>query len=350
MAATLYDDKLPTYMDIAMGYGANNEILPLVNTLSQTNDILLDAVPVECNSGFSHKFSTMLKEPEFYIRRFNMGTPASGIQMGNAQESCAMFEGLAQCDAKLLKMQKNRSDYLFKRDKQFLNKFNKDMATMLWYSSVADDPGMFNGFAVRYGKKTGPFKEQILDAGGTKTNGLTSIWLIVWNDTAVHTLYPEGSTLGLNKQDEGIIQITQISEDNRTLVLPVQQTRFEWNLGLAIEDPRYVVRICNIDVKDLQTGANTQAPEAQTNIVRLMIDAMNRVFNLSDGRAAFYMNRIVYSALQKQGLNFSGNVVKFIEAVSQFSQPGSVGKTFGSFCGVPMRRVDALRTNEEKVI
>lgn len=349
----LYDNSLPTYLDLARGYGPNNEVLPLVDTLAQTNEILLDAVPQECNSGMKHIFSTVLKEPKFYIKKFNLGTPDSDFQMGSAEESCAMFEGRAQIDVDLLKMAKNKADFLMKRDKQFLNKFNKDMATMLLYASVADDAGSFNGLATRYSRKVGQFEDQIIDAGGGQgsksSEQLTSIYLVVWSDTTVCTLYPQGTALGLEKKDLGVSTIQQIGEDNETLSLEVQRTKFSWKLGLAVLDPRYIVRIANISVKDLRQGTGTQAPNAQTNIMRLMIDAMNTVPSLSAGRPAFYMNRYIYSSLQKQGLMFSGNVLSFQEASNQFAAPGKQASGFGSFSGIPMRRVDALRIDETLV-
>lgn len=345
----LYDNSLPTYLDLARGYGANNEILPLVDTLSQTNEMMLDATPVQCNSGMKHIFSTVLKEPKFYVKRFNLGTPDSDFQMGSAEESCAMFEGRAQVDAELLKMAKNKADFLVKRDKQFLNKFNKDMQSALLYASVADDAGSFNGFASRYSLLNGPMETQIIDAGGKANEKLTSIWLIVWSDTTVCTLYPEGTALGLEKKDLGVQTVQQIGDNNETLTLEVQRTKFSWKLGLAVLDPRYVVRIANISVKDLQQGTGTQAANAQTNIMRLMIDAMNTVPSLSAGRPAFYMNRYIYSSLQKQGLMFSGNVLSFNDAVNQFAAPGKQATAFGSFSGIPMRRVDALRIDETQV-
>lgn len=345
----LYDNSLPTYLDIARGYGKDNEILPLVDTLSQTNELLLDAVPVECNNGMKHVFSTVLEEPKFYVKRFNMGTPDSNFKQGSAEESCAMFEGRAQIDAELLKMSKNKADYLVKRDKQFLAKFNKDMAGMLMYASVADDASSFNGIATRYATTKNTLADQIIDAGGKANEQLTSIYLVVWSDTTVHTLYPEGSTLGLEKKDLGIQTIQQIGNDGETLSLEVQRTKFAWKLGLAVLDGRYIVRISNISLKDLRTGTGTQAPNAQTNIVRLMIDAMNTVPSLSAGRPAFYMNRYVYSSLQKQGLMFSGNVLSFLDASNQFAPAGQQGKSFGSFSGIPMRRVDAIKIDEAHV-
>ena len=75
--AQLYDKELPTYLDLAMGYGKNNEVLPLINTLSRTNEILQDISPVQCNNGMKHSYSVMVAEPEIYYKRFNRGTPDS---------------------------------------------------------------------------------------------------------------------------------------------------------------------------------------------------------------------------------------------------------------------------------
>ena len=348
--AQLFDKELPTYLDLAMGYGKNNEVLPLINTLSRTNEILQDISPVQCNNGMKHSYQVMVDEPAVYYKRFNRGTPDSTFQMGYAEDTCAMLEGRAMVDAELLNMSPNKSDFLYKRDQQFLSSFNKTMAHSLFYGSIADDPGAFNGFSVRYNVKGGDFGENVLDAGGKTGKPLTSVWLIVWNPNTIFTIYPERSPLGFSREDLGTRSIQQKDADGRLLSLEVQQTKYMWRLGLCVADPRYAVRICNLDVNDLRNGTGTQGPNAQTNLVRLMIEAMNIVPSLSDGRAAFYMNRHVYASLQKQGLNFSQNVIDFVAAASQFAQPGSVGKTFATFCGVPMRRVDALRTDEPQVV
>lgn len=348
--AVMWDKELPTYLDLAMGFGKDGEVYPLINTLSRTNEILQDISPVQCNNGMKHSYNVIVSDPEIYYKRFNRGTPDSTFQMGYAEDTCAMLEGRAMVDAELLRMSKNKPEYLYRRDQQFLSAFNKVMASSLFYGSIADDPGSFNGFSVRYNQKGGDYGENVLDAGGKTGKKLTSVWLIVWNPNTIFTIYPENSPLGFSREDLGIRSLQQKDADGRLLSLEVQQTKYMWRLGLCVADPRYAVRICNLDVDDLRNGTGTQSANAQTNLMRLMIEAMNIVPSLSDGRAAFYMNRHVYSSLQKQGLNFSQNVLSFTQAVSQFAQPGSVGKTFTSFQGVPMRRVDALRTDEPQVV
>lgn len=202
---------------------------------------------------------------------------------------------------------------------------------------------------VRYNSLTGANAGQILNAGGTELNGLTSVWLIVFSPETIFTLYPQNSVLGIRYEDLGRQTITGQDKDGRQTAREVQMTKYNWDFGVGVADPRYAVRICNIDLKDLRSCTGTQAENKQTNIVNLMMDAMSIIPDLSVGRAAFYCGRYAYNAIVKTGAHLSSNAVKFTEAATQFTNPGNNGQMQASFFGIPLRRVDALKVDEKAV-
>lgn len=118
------------------------------------------------------------------------------------------------------------------------------------------------------------------------------------------------------------------------------QTHYQWKNGLVVKDWRYVVRICNINT------ANLVAESAAADLIKLMSRALDRVPNLSMGRAAFYMNRTLFSMMRIQALNKSQNAISVQEGLTQFGHPTK----WLDFLGVPIRKVDQLLNTEARVV
>jgi hypothetical protein len=121
---------------------------------------------------------------------------------------------------------------------------------------------------------------------------------------------------------------------------------YQWKNGVAVKDWRYVVRIANINVSDLTAQTGTQASTAATQIINLMSRALDRVPNLSMGRACFYANRTLYSMLRVAALNKSNAALSIQDALTQFGTPYSLTK----FLGIPLRKVDQLLNTESRVV
>ena len=112
-----------------------------------------------------------------------------------------------------------------------------------------------------------------------------------------------------------------------------------------MKDWRYVVRIANIDVSDWVGVTGTQASNAATNVVKLMMRAIARIPNMSMGRAAFYCNRSIQEGLMIQGLEKSQSVLSVQDGLSQFGTKMTELK----FMGIPVRGVDQLGIAETLV-
>lgn len=221
-------------------------------------------------------------------------------------------------------------------DFAFLEAMNQAQAQMMFYGNPASDPRQYLGLAPRYGTISGAGNAaNIIDGGGVASNN-TSIYLVVWGENTVFCPFPKGSTAGLQHQDLGEESVPDASNN----FYQALRSLYQWKNGLVVKDWRYVVRICNINT------ANLVAESSAADLIKLMSRALDRIPNLGAGRAAFYMNRTVYSMLRIQALNKSQNAVEIEKGLTQFGTPA----TWASFQGVPLRRVDRLLNTEARVV
>ena len=155
----------------------------------------------------------------------------------------------------------------------------------------------------------------------------------MWGNQTGHGIYPKGSVAGLQMNDKG--QVTVENVDGNGGRMEAYRTHYRWDAGLSIRDWRYFVRIANIDVSNLNTLANTK------DIINWMIQAAERIPQLSKGRAAFYMNRRLREKLRLGILEKVSNNLTW-DTVS--------GTSVMTFDGIPVRRTDALINAESRVV
>jgi hypothetical protein len=325
-----------TLADWAKRLDPDGKVPVVAELLSQSNEILEDAVFMEGNLPTGHRVTIRTGLPAVYWRSLNQGVPSSKSTTAQVDESCGMLEAYSRVDKDLAELNGNTSSFRLSEDQAFLEAMNQTQAQTMFYGNPATDPRQYLGLATRYGAISGANNSQnILNAVGTAGATNTSIWLVVWGDNTVFCPFPKGSKAGLVQEDTG--QLTVYDGNNN----PYQafQTHYQWKNGLVVKDWRYVVRIANISVTNLV--ANTTPPD----LVSLMSRALDRVPNLAMGRAAFYMNRTVYSFLRLQALAKSQNALAIEKGLNQFGSPTS----WMSFEGVPLRRVDQLLTTETQI-
>lgn len=338
--ATLATTAL-TLADWAKRIDPDGNVPVVAELLSQSNEILDDAVFMEGNLPTGHRVVIRTGLPTVYWRALNQGIPNSKSTTAQVDEACGILEARSEVDVALARLNGNTAQFRLSEDSAFLESMNQTQATTMFYGNPATDPKQYLGLAPRYSSLSAGNSANILDAGGASTNN-TSIFLVVWGDNTVFCPFPKGTKAGLVHQDLG--EQTVYNADGTRM--QAYATRYEWTNGLVVKDWRYVVRISNINVTDLITQANTQTAAAATNIIKLMARALYRIPNMSMGRAAFYMNRTVHSGMALAALDKSQYVLKIEQGLTQFGQPNS----WLSFLGVPLRRTDALINTEARVV
>jgi len=329
-----------TLADWAKRVDPDGTVPVVAELLSQSNEILEDAVFKEGNLPTGERVVIRTGLPTVYWRALNQGIPSSKSTTAQVDEACGILEARSEVDKDLAMLNGNTAQFRLSEDTAFLEAMNQTQATTMFYGNPGVDPKQFLGLAARYSSLSAANAQNILSAGGSGSDN-TSIYLVVWGDNTVYCPFPKGSKAGLVHEDLGE-QTVYNSDGTRMQALA---TRYQWKNGLVVKDWRYVVRICNIDVSDLLAQTGTQAAAAATAVIKLMARALYRIPNMQMGRAVFYMNRTVHSGMSIAALDKSQYVLKINEGLSQFGMPYS----WLSFLGVPLRRVDALLNTEAVV-
>jgi hypothetical protein len=339
--ATLATTQL-TLADWAKRQDPDGKVPVIAELLSQSNEVLEDAVFIEGNLPTGHRVTIRTGLPTVYWRSLNQGVPRSKSTTAQVDESVGLLEAYCAVDKDLAELNSNTAAFRLSEDSAFLEAMNQTQTQTLFYGNPATDNRQYLGLSARFGAIVGAGNAaNVLDAGGTASNN-TSIWLVVWGDNTVFCPFPKGSKAGLIHNDQGELTVYDGSGN------PYQafQTHYQWKNGLVVKDWRYVVRIANINTTDLTGQSGTQASTAATQIINLMSRALDRIPNMGMGRPAFYMNRTVASMLRIAALNKSNTALSIEKGLSQFGTP----QAWTSFMGVPLRRVDQILNTEARVV
>ena len=338
--ATLSTTNL-TLLDWAKRQDPDGNIPVIAELLSQTNEILSDAVFKEGNLPTGERVSIRTGLPAVYWRALNQGIPSSKSITAQVDESCGMLEARSEVDKDLIALNGNAASFRLSEDSAFLEAMNQEQASKLFYGNPATDPKQFLGLAPRYSLTSAGNGTNVMSAGGSDASHNTSIYLVVWGDQTVYCPFPKGTKAGLIHSDLGE-QTVYNSDGTR---LQAMATLYQWKNGLVVKDWRYAVRVCNIDTTALAALSGTQATSAATNVIDMMNLALDKVPNLGFGRPVFYMNRTVYAGLRRMARVMSTNVLDVEKGLTQFGTPTN----WMTYLGVPIRRCDAI-VNTESVV
>lgn len=335
-----------TLLDFAKSLDPNGRTATVVELLNQTNEILTDMQWIEGNLPTGHRTTIRTGLPKAIWRKLYQGVPASKSIRAQITDVCGMLETRSEVDKDLAELNGNTAEFRLSEAEAFIEAMNQTMAEQLFYGDMSSDPDSFNGLSVRYSDVSATNGTNIIDAGGSSTDN-TSVWLVVWGPNTVHGIFPKGSKAGLQHENLGL-QDAFDANGNR---FRAYCDRWQWKCGLTVKDWRYVVRIGSIDVSDLNGVTGTQALTASTNIIKLMTKAMALIPSMGMGRAVFYANRTVVSALSVMALDKSSAALSIQDAINQFGKvaPGSAGSSNLRFLGVPIRTSDALLNTEAAI-
>jgi hypothetical protein len=327
---------LPTLVDVAKRLDPDGKPARIAERLTQSNEILDDMIWKEGNLPTGEQTTVRAGLPAVAFRSFNEGVPRSKSQVGQITDSAAELAGSHQIDVSEAKLSGDVNKYRLDEATAFYESMNQTMASYLFYGNEATNPKAFNGLAPRFNSLTGPYGEQVIDAGGTGVDN-HSIWLIVWGEQTVRGIYPKGSEGGLQHRDMSGPEGHMVSDANGNRY-PAYEDWFQWNCGLSVKDPRYIVRAANIDasllINDVSTGADIQ------DIMAQMTETVHSA-TMPGTRAAFYVPRKIRAMLRRQLLKAKNGFLSLDEIG---------GRMVTTFDGIPVRRTDALNTFEARVV
>jgi len=312
-----------TLVDWAKRTGPDGSISRRIVERMAIVDPIWEEIPfTPANDGWDHLVVFRTAIPEPYWTAIGEGAPFTASQTDQVKEGIGFCESWIQVPKRLADKSGDKVEFLKSEALAHSQGFSKLLERTLFYGNRKADPKQFHGLAPRFNDLS---MDNVLDAGGTGSN-LTSLWLAVWGQKTGYGIFPEEGkpTVKLGKAKE-----TE-AEDQSGRLYQVYRQHMEWGGGLAIEDPRYFVRIANIDLS---------ADPANTDLDELIIDASFIPPDL-DGKAMWMGNRQLIAYLTKVAKAQPNLALSWEEAY---------GRRIPSLWGVPLHRVEAIINTESQV-
>lgn len=333
MALNLYAGTgLATMYDIAARVGAGGRMEDkmyqrIVELQAQKNDIWQVMPFKPCNNGTKEVVQLRESLPDIAWRMINKGTKPVKTGTSQASYTTGGKEAFSNVDERALQMNKNSNMWRMTENDGVQTALSNQMSETIFYGDEKINPAGFTGFGAHYYAKEGNgiWSEQIIDAGGTG-NSLTSLWVVTFGMDTVYGITPENVPAGYRYKDNG--RIPMQDKDGNTFW--GYQSQFNWDMGIAIRDPRYVVRLANIDTTDRD----------DTTFIAKLIEAVDQIYDPDKGRTVILCNRKVntYISILAQNKN---NVNLRIDDFA--------GKKITHFWQYPILRNDAILNTESQV-
>lgn len=309
-------------------------IATVIEMLRENNAILDDAIAMECNMGTTHRTTIRTGLPQVTWGQFYKGITQSKGTTAQVDDTTGFVEQLSSVDQRLLEISGNPNAVRLSEATAALEAISQEVAATLIYGNDNTAPEEFTGFAPRFNSLSAANGGQIVDAGGTGADN-TSVWFVTWGDNQAHMLYPAGTAAGVTRQDKG----EQRTVDGNGDPYFVMEELFRQHAGLTVRDWRYLSRVCNIDVSDLQAGS--------VDIYKFMRKAFWKIkkHRLEGTRPAIYCNADVLEALDADSTPTTSTSASFVRL-----KPTEVdGMEVMSYRGIPIRQVDAILNTEAQI-
>ena len=340
IGATFYN-----LVDLYKSKHPDGSIATVIEMLMEHNPMLEDATAVECNNGSSHIHTIRTGLPSVAWGKLYQGIPQSKSTKAQVQDTTGFVEGLSTIDKRLLDLSSNEGQVRLQEANSFLEAMEQEVASKLIYGNSATDPEEFLGLAPRFNSLSAANGNNIIDGGGTGSDN-TSIWMVGWGEGRTNLLYPKGTQAGVKREDKGEQRVL----DGSSNPYYVKEEMFTHNIGLAVEDWRYIVRIANIDV-----SAMIADPSAIATGVSLFDVLRKGYWKLHSrrpqklqtgglGRIAIYANSDVLEGLDALSTNTGAN-----DTFVRLSTAEIQGKEVQTYRGMPLRETDAILGSEAQV-
>lgn len=329
MATTAHDEGIVTLFDLAKLKMPDGKIAAICEQMTKRSPFLQDVHWKQGNLTTGHRIARRTALPSIGWRGINEGVATGKSQEDTVDETCGMLQGLSEIDVRLIKLN-GGNPFRLKKEMAFSIAFANEIESGFFYHSTKATPKKFMGLSPRLDALSGiPFATQAVASQiSASGNDQTSAWWVGWGDDKVYGIVPQDTVAGLEYQDLGDNHFADDANGNKYRV-----ARGEWTqqVGLCVEDGRYVVRVCNIDTSAIvRTGSL---------LIQSLIDGYHQIQDPRQCRLVLYVNRTVYKYLHHQALQGTLNGTLTIQSLEN-------GQPLMTFLGAPIRSTDALLNTE----
>lgn len=335
----------PTLMDVARVLDPDGKVAKVVQVMQQYNENLDDVVWIEGNLPTGNQTTIQTSKAVPSLRLLNAGVVPTKSTTGQIVDACAILENRTSIDINVAQLNGNTEAFRMSQDKPMIQGFGDLFSYLMIYGDSSTTPASFNGLTTRYFSLATTYttSAQIIDAGGTGTDN-TSIWLVCWGEGRTVGIYPKGSTAGLNYKDLGIQET--LTSGTTFAQLRAYVSWMQWLCGIAVQDYRSVVRICNIDVSNLLTAGDSS--DTSANILKYMSLALDRIPPGSDFTPVFYCNQTVRGILRSK-MQDKSNLFLTETGLAQGIEGITRNRPVLQYQGVPVRRCDSIINAETRI-
>lgn len=308
----------------------------VAEVLEEYNPMLQDIPFEEGNTQTGTVITRRSSIGEAYWRRLNSGVGKGISRTTQVTETCGIMETYTEVDKKLVKMSSNPNSFMVQQARGQMEAMSQEMARTFLYGNSYREPEKFLGFMPRMSTLNNKYRNGhpiVLDAGGTSGGSLASILIVGWGEGKVTGIYPKGSNAGLEYEDLG----QHTAQDDNGKQFEILRSHWTWEAGLAVHDYRYVIRIANIDVKELDYNDEASLKK----LYNLMIDAYSMIPVGSSPNLKAYAPRSVWAYLSKlANANSNRDVTTPVNDSSRL---------VSNILGVPLKMMDAMLDTEAQV-
>ena len=252
--------------------GAYNKVRPFVNLMTAMSGFVATGYWTPATKGDVHETDMVISMPEPMFRRLYQGIPPTKSQTQRITDTCAILSDRWEIDVQAL-IRLERDDQIHKRFKSGVNHIEgivQRLESGFFYGNTAGAPEEFKGLAPRFDKLgNDPWGRQIIDCGGTG-NDNTSIWFVTQGENQAGCFYPTEGQKGIRHTTEGTVESPVTIKDKDNLEYPGVKDFLEMSVGMYVADPRFIVRLANIDINALRAGT--------VDIYKFLINAYWRHF------------------------------------------------------------------------
>lgn len=266
------------------------------------------AVIIAGNDGMGDKGQIITSYPEGELHGYNDGWGSEVVTGNNVRYTCSRRSSSSTIDRDQWNDQPEaeRNSWRLRRDEAFARGFARAVVRNLFYGDPAKDANSCKGLFNIVTPDDPIFGDRCINAKGTTDNKQTDIMLVGWDPAFNYLFYPQYGMNNGGFQTEVHSQPVRVSKVVSGVAKHywALETDFRWDIGVAIYDPKTVVRICNIDTTKLSKSSSTAG---SPDLIDLMTQAVNMLPDQYKGRCAFYCNDTITGILRRQ-INNKANV------------------------------------------
>lgn len=300
----------------------------ILELLSQTNEMLLDAPVVQANDGTVNTSVVRTALPSGTKRVYNQGVGIGASQTDLIHDVCAQIAIYSEVDEDLVNNSPNKAETLQNEQIAFIEGLGQDMAQDIFYGNHSKDAASIDGFATRRAKVD---NKLCFSMGGNTANHQTSVYIVKWGPQNVQYMYPRGATgIGVQVKDKGVQTVPAPDGQGE---MEAYKTYFKVDYGIIVKKPQALIRIANIDMNSDMSDADAQA------LVKKILKA-RAYLPQGDGTVSILCNADIMSVFDQATLSKS-NVV--------YTSEDPWGRPVNMLRDMRIRRCDAILNTEAVV-